>query len=238
MLKSVRCRKGVSVAKILLVEDDPKLATVVQEALSAEGHVVDHTLEGEDALYRLKFFHYDLAVVDWTLPDISGVQVCKGYRDHGGQIPILFLTGKTDTEDKLEAFDTGADDYLTKPFHYKELLARVRALLRRPTELEEKKIKVGYLELNVDTSVVSRNGVAVELSPSELILLELFMKNPERTFSSQQLLDRVFTTESDATDIAVRQRILRLRNKIDVEGQPSLIKTLKGLGYKMTEAPQ
>lgn len=177
-------------------------------------------------------------MVDWTLPDISGVQVCKGYRDHGGQIPILFLTGKTDTEDKLEAFDTGADDYLTKPFHYKELLARVRALLRRPTELEEKKIKVGYLELNVDTSVVSRNGVAVELSPSELILLELFMKNPERTFSSQQLLDRVFTTESDATDIAVRQRILRLRNKIDVEGQPSLIKTLKGLGYKMTEAPQ
>ncbi len=225
-------------AKILLVEDDPKLATVVQEALSAEGHVVDHTLEGEDALYRLKFFHYDLAVVDWTLPDITGVEVCKGYRDHGGQIPILFLTGRTNTDDKLEAFDTGADDYLTKPFHYKELLARVRALLRRPTELEEKKIVIGNLELNVVTQVVSRGGVAIELSPSELTLLELFMKNPERTFSSQQLLDRVFTTESDATDIAVRQRILRLRNKIDIEGQPSLIKTLKGLGYKMSESPQ
>ncbi|HEY9714540.1 MAG TPA: response regulator, partial [Chroococcales cyanobacterium] len=99
-------------AKILLLDDDVKLATVVKEALAAEGHVVDHVETGEDALYRLKYHHYDLAVVDWMLPDIEGVEVCKQYREFGGKIPVIFLTGRTETDHKIEAFDIGADDYL------------------------------------------------------------------------------------------------------------------------------
>lgn len=223
-------------AKILIVEDDPTVANAVQEALTAGGHLVEHVVTGEDAIYRLKYFHYDLAILDWVLPDISGVSVCQTFRSEGGKIPVLMLTGRSDTSDKVEALDIGADDYLTKPFSYRELMARVRAMLRRPSEMDSKSISVAHLEMDLSKRMVLKNGEPLELNASEFSLLELFMKNRGRIFSSDEILEKVFSTESEATDEAVRQRVFRLRSKIDRDGAPvSLIKTIRGMGYKMEE---
>ncbi len=224
-------------ARILLVEDDNQVSCVVEEALTAGNHVVDAVDNGLDGLERLLYYPYDLAIIDWVLPGKLGIEICNEYRKSGGQIPILFLTGQADVANRVEALETGADDYLCKPFAYAELMARVRALLRRPTEIKNTIITAGHLEMDLASCIVTRNGDAVSLAPSEFALLELFLKNPKRVFSSQELLDRVFKTDSDATDEAVRQRVLRLRKKIDLEGAESLIKTVKGLGYKFELEP-
>lgn len=224
-------------ARILLVEDDNQVSCVVEEALTAGNHVVDAVDNGLDGLERLLYYPYDLAIIDWVLPGKTGIEICNEYRRSGGQIPILFLTGQADVANRVEALETGADDYLCKPFAYAELMARVRALLRRPTEIKNTIITAGHLEMDLASCTVTRSGAAVSLAPSEFALLELFLKNPKRVFSSQELLDRVFKTDSDATDEAVRQRVLRLRKKIDIDGQESMIKTVKGLGYKFEMEP-
>lgn len=219
-------------ACILLVEDDYELSAIVTEALSAINHIVEPVYEGEDGLERLSYYHYDLAIIDWVLPGLSGLAVCEKYRKNGGQTPILFLTGQTSAINKVKAFDAGADDYLTKPYNHSELMARVKALLRRPPAYTEKILQSGDLQLDLDTCTVTISGVKIQTTPAEFTLLELFMKNPGRVYNSDELLARVFKTESEATDEAVRQRVLRLRKKISVPGKDSPIKTVKGLGYK------
>ena len=219
-------------ARILVIEDDPQVSTVVEEALCAFNHIVEIVEEGAEGLERLTYYHYDLAIIDWMLPGLTGIEICQKYRSNGGQIPVLFLTGQSDVPDKVKAFDSGADDYLTKPFAFSELMARVRALLRRPPQMTEKVLESGGLVMELSTCSVLKNGQKVNLAPSEFALLELFMKNPGRLFSSDDLLNRVFKTESEATDEAVRQRVLRLRKKIAIEDKASVIKTVKGLGYK------
>lgn len=219
-------------ARILVIEDDSQVSSVVEEALCAFNHIVEIVDEGSEGLERLTYYHYDLAIIDWMLPGLTGIEICQKYRSNGGQIPVLFLTGQSDVPDKVKAFDSGADDYLTKPFAFSELMARVRALLRRPPQLAEKVLESGELVMELSTCSVLKSGQKVNLAPSEFALLELFMKNPGRLFSSDDLLNRVFKTESEATDEAVRQRVLRLRKKIAIEDKPSVIKTVKGLGYK------
>ena len=219
-------------ARILVIEDDPQVSSVVVEALAAFNHIVETVDKGDEGLERLTYYHYDLAIIDYMLPGLTGVEICQKYRSNGGQIPVLFLTGQSDVPYKIEAFDSGADDYLTKPFAFSELMARVRALLRRPPQLTEKVLSCGELKLDLNTCSVTKNGEPVSLAPSEFALLELFMKSPGRLFSSDELLNRVFKTESEATDEAVRQRVLRLRKKIAIGDGPSVIKTVKGLGYK------
>lgn len=220
-------------AKILLVDDDLKLAAAVAEALTIQGYIVEHVGDGDEALDRLKYCHYDLAVLDWMLPGTTGVDVCLRFRASGGNTPILMLTGKDRLSEKEQAFDAGADEYLTKPFHLRELMMRVKALLRRPPQLASKTVEIDYLKLDFNERTVTKNDVPVELTSAEYVLLELFMKNPGRLFSSDELRERVFSTDSMAGDEAVRQRILRLRKKIDLEGHESLIKTIKGVGYKL-----
>lgn len=220
-------------AKILLVDDDPILSSAVTEALSNQGYIVEYVTDGTEALDRLKYCHYDLAVLDWMLPGMSGVDVCLTFRKSGGHIPILMLTGKDAISEKEVAFEAGADEYLTKPFHVRELILRVRALLRRPPQIVSRVIEIDYLRIDVDERTVFRNGQAVELTSAEYALLELFMRHPGRLFNADELRERVFSTDSMAGDEAVRQRILRLRKKIDLEGRNSLIKTIKGVGYKL-----
>lgn len=220
-------------ARILVVEDDFPVATAVEQALVSQNHIVEVVGDGEEALERLKYYHYDLAVLDWVLPQKSGYEVCQEYRRNGGQIPVLFLTGQGGINQKVDALDAGADDYLCKPFAFRELISRVKALLRRSSNMERPVISASWLELDLNTCKARINGNNIVLAPSEFALLELFMRNPGRVFSAEELLDRVFKLDSDATDEAVRQRILRLRKKIDVEGKPSLIKTIKGLGYSL-----
>ncbi len=221
--------------RVLIIEDDAVMASLIEEAMAEEKFVVDVATNGREGLDFLQFYQYDLAIIDWHLPGMSGFEVCKEYRRNGGKTSILFLTANKDVTDRVDALEEGADDYLCKPFDYRELVARTKALLRRPaTVFEARLLRVGTLELDLNRKEARLTGNAISLAPSEFQLLELLMKSPGKVFSSGELLDRVFKSEVEASDDAVRKRINRLRKKIDIGGEQSLIKTIKGLGYSIS----
>lgn len=223
-------------AKILLVEDEPDLSELVGEWLKAEHHVVEIVANGEDAVDRLRFYKYDIVILDWMLPQKSGIEVCKQYRSTGGTTPILLLTAKKHVDEKEAGLDAGADDYLTKPFEMKELSARIRALLRRPQAFSGSKLQVGDLSLEPNTFKVMRGQDEINLLPKEFALLEFLMRHPNQVFSAEALLDRVWSSDSEASPETIRTYIKRLRKKIDVDGQASILSTVHGVGYKL-DAP-
>jgi len=226
-------QRRMNLAKILLVEDDPELAKLVKNWLSLEHHNVESVDDGEEALTRLKISTYDLVVLDWNLPKLSGVEVLRQFRAIGANTPVLMLTGKSAISEKEEGFDAGADDYLTKPFHGKELTARVRALMRRPPNLTGDVLRVGALVLERDNFNVTNNGKSVKLLPKEFALLEFLMRYPNKVFSAEALLERVWISESDATVDAVTTTIKRLRKKLEADEGSSPICTVHGVGYKL-----
>jgi DNA-binding response OmpR family regulator len=219
-------------AKILLVEDERELADVVLDCLKAQNFLVDHVENGREALDRLKFFQYDLVVLDWQLPGMAGIDVCSQFRSMGGATPILMLTGKRTVDDKEAGFEAGADDYLTKPFQARELVARLKALLRRPAAVISKNLKARNLELDPTTHKVTKDGQEITLLPKEFALLEFFMRHPNQVFNAEAIVDRVWSTDADTSSAAVRINVTRLRNKIDSVGQPSFISTVHGVGYR------
>lgn len=224
-------------AKILVVEDEPDFSELVGEWLKNQHHVVEIVGNGEDALDRLRFYKYDIVVLDWMLPGVSGLEVCKTFRSNGGTTPILLLTAKKHVDEKEAGLDAGADDYLTKPFEMKELSARIRALLRRPQAFAGAVLQVGDLVLEPNTYKVTRNGEDLVLLPKEFALLEFLMRYPNQVFSAEALLDRVWSSDSEASPETIRTYIKRLRKKIDIDGHPSVLSTVHGVGYKL-EAPQ
>jgi len=217
--------------KILLAEDDTELAAVVKDWLTREFHLVEWVEDGKDALESLKHYEYDLVILDWALPGLTGVDIAKQFRARGGTTPILMLTGKTMIREKEEGFDSGADDYLTKPFDPRELSARIKALLRRPKGVLSNVLKFGDLELDPRSRRVVRAGNSVQLGPKEFGLLEFFMRHPGEVFTSEVLLERVWLNESDSSPDTVRVHINRLRNKIDTSEEESLIRTVFKQGY-------
>jgi len=217
--------------KILLAEDDPELAGVVKDWLTREFHVVEWVADGNEALESLRFYEYDVLILDWAMPGITGVEIAKKFRAQGGTTPILMLTGKTMIREKEEGFDAGADDYLTKPFDPRELSARLKALLRRPKGVLSNAISFGDLELDPRSRRVTRAGKDVQLGPKEFALLEFFMRHPSEVFTSDALLERVWLNESDSSSDTVRVHINRLRNKIDVDDSESVIRTVFKQGY-------
>lgn len=219
-------------AKILVVEDDQHLAGSLEDWLMSEHHTVDVVTTGTDADERLRFYNYDLIVMDWDLPGMSGVDVCKKYRAEGGTTVVIMLTGKDTVADKTQGLDSGADDYLTKPFHPGELSARIRALLRRPREVKQSVLQVGDVTLDPANFKVTRDGKEVMLLPKEFALLEFLMRHPNEVFSTEALMERVWSSESEASPDTVRVHITKLRNKMDVDGKPSHIKTLHRMGYR------
>lgn len=202
------------------------------DCLKAQNYLVDHVANGSEALERLKFFDYDLIVLDWQLPGMAGVDVCSNFRSRGGTTPVLMLTGKRSVDDKEQGLDAGADDYLTKPFQPRELTARLRALLRRPQGSVSKTLKARDLELDPSTHKVTRAGNDINLLPKEFALLEFLMRHPNQVFSGEALIDRVWSTDSEATSTAVRINVNRLRGKIDSKDEPSFISTVHGVGYR------
>jgi DNA-binding response OmpR family regulator len=223
-----------AVAKILVVEDDLGLARMVSDWLKFEHHLVETANTGRDGLDKLRAYEYDIVVLDWELPEMTGIEILKDYRSHGGQAPILMLTGKNSLGDKESGFDAGADDYLTKPFHMKELSMRLKALLRRTTTFMGDVLQYKDIELNVSTHKVTRGGTELTLLPKEFSLLEFFMRHPGQVFSADMLLSRVWASEADTSIDAVSTCIKRLRKKIDIEGQHSVIRTVHGVGYKLS----
>jgi len=222
-------------SKVLIVEDDRGLAKLIGDWLSSERHTSEHVEDGSEALQRLKVYDYDLVILDWNLPGTSGLEILKDYRGRGGSAPVLMLTGKGDITDKESGLDAGADDYLTKPFHPRELSARLRALLRRPQQYMDDVLKFAGLVLDRVNYKVTRDGEDIKLLPKEFALLEFLMRNPNRVFPPDVLLNKVWHTESDATVEAVTTGSKRLRKRLGVEGQCSWIRTVHGVGYKLEE---
>lgn len=223
-------------AKILLIEDDPAVSFTISDYLVSQRHTVEAVTMGQDGLDLLEAYPYDLVILDLTLPDMEGFEVLTKYRGMGGETPVLILTGRRSVNEKEQGLDSGADDYLVKPFDMRELSARLRALLRRPATITQAAPAIGDLVLDPDNCAVLRKGSPIKLQPKEFAMLELFMKNPDKTFSSDALLDRVWASDSETSADTVRVHINKLRSKVDVEGRPSVIATVKGMGYKLDSA--
>jgi len=231
MAGSQSVRRG-SLAKILVVEDDTTLCKFIAEWLALDHHHSEIVNTGDEALSRLKAYEYDLVILDLELPNIAGMEILREFRKSGGTTPVLILTGLKKIEDKVSGFDAGADDYLTKPFHGNELRARLRALLRRAGNAYlEDILRSGDLTLDAMNYKVTKSGCEIRLRPKEFALLEFLMRHPGRVFQQEALLNRVWATESDATIDALTTCVRRLRQKIDDEGKPSIIRTVHGVGY-------
>lgn len=220
-------------AKVLIVEDDEALSATIFEWLTYERYSVESVANGREALERLEAFQYDAVVLDWQLPELTGIEIIRQFRARGGTTPILMLTGKQAIHDKEVGFDAGADDYLTKPFHPKELAVRIRALLRRPGGFVGSVIKVGPVVLDSSNHRVEKDGQEVQLQPMEFTLLEFFMRHPNQVFSTEALLQRVWNSETEASLDAIYTCIRRIRKKLDSDGETSIIKTVHGVGYKL-----
>jgi len=229
--------KASYMAKLLIVEDDPDFASRLQQWLTHERHTVEVTGNGADAMSFLKTYEYDLIILDWILPEMSGVEICRKFRNLGGKTPVLMLTRKGDIADKEEGLDSGADDYLPKPFHPRELSARVRALLRRQPQLTTDVLMAGNLVLDRTTFSVIKGGEHVKLMPLEFSLLEFLLRHPGQVFSKEALLERVWPPQSDASAEAVRTCMKSLRKKIDDSSEATLIRNVHGVGYVL-DLPQ
>jgi len=220
-------------AKILVVEDEHDLAGLVQNWLTREHHLVERTDNGSDALHLMQFNKYDVIILDLMLPGLDGMEVCKRYRQHKGTTPILMLTARDSIEDKESGLDAGADDYLVKPFHLKELSARLRALLRRGATAPSNILRVRGISIDASEYRVEKGGQEVHLLPKEFRLLEFLVRHPNHVFSAEELLARVWESDTPALLDTVRGHVKRLRKKLDTPGEPSIISTVYGLGYKL-----
>ena len=223
-------------AHVFVAEDETSIVTLLKYNLEKEGHKVSYSENGEDALKQIKNKHPDLILMDWMLPDLSGVEICKNLKKDKkyNDIPVIMLTAKGEEEDKLRAFDTGADDYVTKPFSQKELNARIKSLLRRSKPQSSADV-VEFTDLKIDriTKRVYRNNVEINLGPTEFKLLDFFIKNPKRVYSREQLLNNVWGeniyVESRTVDVHIR----RLRQAINIDKTKPLIRTVRSAGYSL-----
>ncbi len=219
--------------RVLVVEDELPLAELLSKGLTQEGLLVDAIVSGEDALWMAAATPYDVICLDVNLPGIDGFQTCRQLRADGIATPILMLTARDAIEDRIAGLDTGADDYLVKPFDFGELLARVRALARRPPVTEDGVLEVGDLTLDPATHRVRRGGVDVELSVKEVQVLEVFMRRPGEVLSRLQLLegawDSGYENRSNVIDVYVRY----LREKIDRPFGVQTLETVRGAGYRL-----
>jgi len=219
--------------RILVVEDETELACLVQEWLVDELYVVEVLDNGLQALEAINSRPFDLIILDIMLPGLDGIQVCQRYRSQGGATPIMMLTAKRSLATKELGLDSGADDYLTKPFKLRELSARVRALLRRPAAVVSDTVTVGDLVLDRSSFKVTRQNRQIKLLPKEFALLEILMRQAGQVITSDDLIVNIWGKESDVVSDTVRSYVRMLRHKIDQPGQTSIIHTVHGMGYKI-----
>lgn len=219
--------------RILVVDDDRRLCSIIKRGLLEEAYAVDVAYDGEDGQYLAEVNPNDLIILDIMMPKKDGLQMCRGLRAKGVNTPILMLTARDAVEDRVKGLDAGADDYLVKPFAFNELLARVRALLRREGMFKSPEIVVGDLVLNTLTREVRRGDRTIELTTKEYVILEYFMRHPNvvvtRTMLEEHAWDYDFDSMSNLIDVYIR----RLRSKIDADGENSLIQTVRGAGYRL-----
>ncbi len=224
-------------ANILLVEDEPGIQELLKLNLGQAGHQVTAASDAEDALQYLKSALPDVILLDWMLPGMSGIDLCKRLRaDNRYQpVPIIMLTARGEEQDRVAGLDTGADDYITKPFSPRELVSRIRAVLRRRApQMTEEEVDIAGLKLDPVSHRVSGNGTPIELGPTEFRLLHFFMTPAERVYSRSQLLDQVWGDDVFVEERTVDVHIRRLRLALEVSGHESLVQTVRGSGYRFS----
>ena len=221
---------------ILVVEDEKKVASFIQRGLEAEHYSVDVTHDGEEGFTRLFDGDYDLVILDVMLPKRDGLSLLREARKRGMQIPMLLLTARDTLADKVAGLDQGADDYLTKPFAFEELLARVRALLRRGTPTQPTTLVLADLRLDPGTRQVTRAGKKIDLTAKEFALLEFFLRNPGRVLSRALIAQHVWGVDFDTFTNVIDVYVKYLRKKIDADFEPKLIHTVRGAGYVLKES--
>ena len=223
--------------KILLVEDEQKLASALSKGLSLEGFTVDTIPDGKKALTRISLHRndYDLIILDLMLPSMDGYEICKQVREMNITIPILILTARNETDTKVQLLQSGADDYLVKPFSFAELTARVRALLRRPNESLPESLSFGDLELNPIERRVTRNGKEIPLTLKEFGLLEYFMRHPNQVVNREDLLNHLWDFNYVGFSNVVDVHVKNLRRKLGDGSRGSVLETVRGIGYRLAE---
>ena len=219
--------------RVLVVEDSRRLAGIIKRGLLEEGYAVDNAYDGEEAEYMAETTPFDVIILDIMLPKKDGLAVCRDLRAKNVNTPILMLTAKDSVEDKVGGLDSGADDYLVKPFAFSELLARLRALLRREVLPKTQKFQVGDLTLDPQSREVWRDGGRVELTAKEYAIIEYFMRRPNAVVTRTMLGESVWDYEFDGISNIIDVYVRRLRRKIDREGEASLIQTVRGAGYRL-----
>jgi len=221
--------------RILVVEDEKKVASFIQQALEEERHSVDIAFDGERGTAMMQSQEYDLLILDVMLPKKNGLELTRAFRASRGTTPILMLTAKTATEDKVAGLDSGADDYLTKPFAVAELLARVRSLLRRGASEKPMVLKIADLELDTVTHKARRAGRSIELTVKEYSLLEYLLRNKERVLSRSIIAEHIWDYHFDTGTNLIDVYINHLRNKVDTGFSKKLVHTVRGVGYVIRE---
>lgn len=221
--------------RVLVVEDEQAIAQALKKGLEQERYAVDLAYSGNEALTLAHGESYDLIVLDWMIPEPDGLAVCKELRAAGSTVPVLMLTAKYKVIDKVAGLDIGADDYLSKPFAFEELLARVRALLRRPAQSHGPMLTFADVQLSPADLVVSRAGKIIELSQKEFAVLDYFMRHPRKIMSKEQLMFHVWNYDADILPNTVEVTVKNLRQKLEKQFShlPKLIHTVRGFGYKL-----
>lgn len=220
--------------RALIVEDEPKLRQQLTDALTEAGYSIDQAADGEEGLYYGEEYAYDVAIIDLGLPKLNGIELIEQLRDQNFSYPILILTARDDWQDKVEGLEAGADDYLTKPFHMEELLARLNALIRRAAGQANSTLNIGYLQLNTRTQQVLSREQPITLTAYEYKVLEYLMLNPQKVVSKTELTEHIYAQDYDRDSNVIEVFIGRLRKKLDPDNLANPIKTLRGRGYRLS----
>ena len=222
--------------KIFIIEDETSIIQLVQHNLEKDGFIVSSAINGNEGLKDIKKFEPNLLLLDWMLPDFSGIEICKSIRKDTSfkNLPVIMLTAKGEEEDKIKGLDSGADDYLTKPFSYNELLARIKAILRRsdPKTVSDT-LEFDDLRLDRLEKRVFRDTIEIQLGPTEFRLLEFFLTNPKRVFTRDQILENVWPNNINVETRTIDVHIRRLRKSININNNKELIRTVRSSGYSL-----
>ena len=221
----------IATVQILVVDDEPAVRTALGRALRLDGYDVEAVADGNDALAAMSVGAHDMVLLDVLMPGMDGLEVCRALRRRGDETPILMLTARDGVADRVAGLDAGADDYLIKPFHLEELLARVRALLRRSVPADGPVLQAGDLRLNPATREVSRGGRVIELTRTEFLLLELFLVNARQVLPREVIFDRIWGYDFGPASNCLEVYVRYLRLKTEAAGEPRLIHTVRGVGY-------
>lgn len=223
------------IMRLLIVDDEPGICSALKKNFEREGFIVETASTGLEGLEMANSNPYDLIVLDYNLPKLNGLEVCKTLRTRKITTPIIMLSVEASIDNKAGLLNAGADDYLTKPFSFKELLARVKAILRRPNEIMDSLVGVGDLVINLDNQTVKKGGKEIYLTSKEYLLFEYLVQNKGRVINRQDLLEHVWDVNADPFTYTIEVHISKLRKKLATKGKNSIIRTIPGRGYRIEE---